>query len=63
LTSKFDHNEGSNSINIDANGHLRSGDVQLKADVYHTWGDDISMGVTYKTDISDLAVAANLVRI
>ena len=45
------------------NGHLRSSDVQLKADVRHTWGDDVTMGVTYKTDISDVAVAANMVKL
>ena len=63
MTSKFDHNNGSNSIEVEVTGHLRSSDVQLKADVRHTWGDDVTVGVTYKTDISDVAVAANMVKI
>ena len=63
MTSKFDHNNGSNSIEVEVTGHLRWSDVELKADVRHTWGDDVTMGVTYKTDISDVAVAANMVKI
>jgi hypothetical protein len=61
--AKFDHNNGANAIEVDATGHLRSGDVDLKANARHTWGDDIIMGVTYKSDKSDAVVGANFVRI
>ena len=61
--AKFDHNNGANAIDVDATGHLRSGDVELQANARHTWGDDITMGVAYKYDKSDAAAGANLVRI
>ncbi len=60
--AKFDHNNGANAIDVDASGHLRSGDVDLQANARHTWGDDVAIGVTFKSDKSDAAIGANLVR-
>ena len=60
--ARFDHNDGSNGFDVDASGHLRSSDVDVNVKVRHTWGDDIVGGVTYKNDISDVAVGANFVR-
>ena len=59
--AKFDHNDGENRVDFEASGHLRPNDVDVDANVRHSWGDDIIITVNYKNDASEMGAGASLV--
>ena len=59
--AKFDRNNGANKVDVEAWGHVRSGDIDVDAKMSHTWGDDVTVGISYKNENSDMGAGASLV--
>ena len=58
LTTPF---EALDKVDVEAWGHVRSGDIDVDAKMSHTWGDDVTVGISYKNENSDMGAGASLV--